>query len=54
LSVADGVQIGFGAVIVLVTLYDVFQSVVMPSQVTGAWSGNVVNASLERRVWPSR
>jgi hypothetical protein len=34
-NVADGVEIGFGAVIVLVTLYDVFQSVVMPRPAVG-------------------
>jgi len=34
-SVTDGVQIGFGALIVLVTIYDVFQSVVMPRPAVG-------------------
>lgn len=35
MSVADGVQIGFGALVVLVTVYDVFQSVVMPRPAVG-------------------
>ncbi len=35
MSVLDGVEIGLGAVIVLVTIYDVFQSVVMPRPAVG-------------------
>jgi hypothetical protein len=35
MSVADGFEIGFGALIVLVTIYDVFQSVVMPRPAVG-------------------
>jgi hypothetical protein len=35
MSVLDGVEIGLGAVIVLVTMYDVFQSVVMPRPAVG-------------------
>jgi len=34
-SVTDGVQIGAGALIILVTVYDVFQSVVMPRPAVG-------------------
>lgn len=35
MSVTDGLQIALGAVIVVVTLYDVFQSVVMPRPAVG-------------------
>lgn len=35
MSAIDGVEIGLGAVIVLVTLYDVFQSVVLPRPAVG-------------------
>lgn len=35
MSVLDGVQIGVGALIVLITVYDVFQSVVMPRPAVG-------------------
>lgn len=35
MNVADGFQIGFGAVVVLITMYDVFQSVVMPRPAVG-------------------
>lgn len=35
MSVTDGLQVALGAVIVLVTIYDVFQSVVMPRPAVG-------------------
>ncbi len=35
MSVADGIQIAAGALVVLVTVYDVFQSVVMPRPAVG-------------------
>ncbi len=35
MSVTDGLEIGFGALIVLVTIYDLFQSVVMPRPAVG-------------------
>lgn len=35
MSVLDGVEIGLGALVVLITIYDVFQSVVMPRPAVG-------------------
>lgn len=50
-SAIDGVQIGLGAVVVLVTLYDVFQSVVMPRPAVGRVRLSVTLGRQGWRVW---
>ncbi|HEX3606236.1 MAG TPA: ion channel [Candidatus Dormibacteraeota bacterium] len=48
MSVLDGVQIAGGAVIILITLYDLFNAVVLPRPAVGRFSPS---ALLLRRVW---
>jgi hypothetical protein len=49
-SATDGVEIGLGAVLVVVTLYDVFQSVVMPRPAVGRVR---LSVTLVRAAWPA-
>lgn len=51
MSVTDGVEIGIGAVIVLVTIYDVFQSVVMPRPAVGRLRLSFTLIRASWRVW---
>jgi hypothetical protein len=50
-SAIDGVQIGLGVVVVLVTLYDVFQSVVMPRPAVGRVRLSVTFGRQGWRLW---
>jgi hypothetical protein len=50
-SAADGVEIGFGGLLVVVTLYDVFQSVVMPRPAVGRVRVSVSLIQIAWRVW---
>lgn len=51
MSVTDGLQIGGGAVIVLVTIYDLFQSVVMPRPAVGRFRISFTLIRVAWRVW---
>jgi hypothetical protein len=50
-SATDGVEIGFGAVLVLLTLYDVFQSVVLPRPAIGRIRLSVTLIRFGWRAW---
>ena len=51
MSAIDGVEIGLGAALVVVTLYDVFQSVVMPRPAVGRLRLSVTLVRFGWKVW---